>query len=71
MFNPDAVVRVVRFDDRHFCLVIDDALVDPDHYAQFAHARREQFRNVDFSFYPGTHLLAPAELEAGLTEFFR
>ena len=26
MFNPRATMRVVNFDDRHFCLIVDDAL---------------------------------------------
>ena len=70
VLNPDAVVQVVRFDDRHFCLVIDDALLEPDRWVQFALARRDEFHAVNFSLYPGTYLMAPVELEAGLNELF-
>ena len=71
VFNRDAVVQVVRFDDQHFCLVIDDALLEPDRWVQFARARRDEFHAVNFSLYPGTYLMAPVELEESLTEFFR
>jgi Family of unknown function (DUF6445) len=71
VFNPDAVVRVVNFDDQHFCLVIDDALLEPDRLVQFASARCDEFRAVNFSLYPGTYLIAPDELEQSLTELFR
>lgn len=64
-------MQVVRFDDRHFCLVVDDALLDPDALVQFAADRRAQFNSVDFSYYPGTYLMAPAELTERLADYFR
>ena len=30
MFNSKADLRVVEFDERRFCVVIDDALLDPE-----------------------------------------
>jgi hypothetical protein len=71
LFNPTASVRIEKFDDRHFCLVVDDALLEPERLAQFAADRRGDFSAVDLSFYPGVHLPAPRELTASLTEFFR
>lgn len=71
VFNPNASVQVERFDDRHFCLVIDDALLEPEKLVQLATERRGEFSAVDISFYPGIHLLAPRELAASLAEFFQ
>lgn len=71
IFNPNASVQVEKFDDRHFCLVIDDALLEPEQLVQFAVNQRIDFSAVDFSFYPGVYLLAPRELTASLIEFFQ
>lgn len=70
MFNPEAEVRIVELDERHFCVVIDDALLDPEGLVAGVAARREAFRPVDFSAYPGVHLPAPAPLVAELGELF-
>jgi hypothetical protein len=71
VFNPNASVEVVNFDDRHFCLTIDDALLEPERLVQQALAQQRAFEAVDFSFYPGVYLMAPPELTASLTEFFQ
>ena len=71
MFNPHATMQVVNFGDRHFCLVVDDALLEPERLVQFAAARSEAFRPVDFSVYPGIYLMAPADVANGLNELFR
>jgi hypothetical protein len=71
MFNPHATMQVVNFDERHFCLVVDDALLEPERLVEFAAARREVFRPVDFSVYPGIYLTAPADVTNGLNELFR
>jgi len=71
VFNPSATVRVVPFDARHFCLVVDDALIDPAGLVQFAAERRGEFSAVDFSYYPGIYWMAPAALTAQLAELFR
>ena len=64
-------MQVAQFDDRRFCLVIDDALLDPDELVQFAADRRAEFTSVDFSYYPGIYLMAPADLTERLTDYFR
>ncbi len=71
LFNPNASVVVEKFDDSHFCLVIDDALLEPEKLAQFAIDRHGNFSAVDSSFYPGVSLPSPRELTAGVTEFFQ
>jgi hypothetical protein len=71
MFNPHATMQVVNFGDRHFCLVLDDALLEPERLVQFAAARREAFQPVDITGYPGICLMAPADVVDGLNELFR
>ncbi|HEX4648825.1 MAG TPA: DUF6445 family protein [Steroidobacteraceae bacterium] len=71
LFNPRATVQVARFDERHFCLVVDEALRDPDQLVEFAAERSALFSSVDFSYYPGVYLMAPAELTARLTDYFQ
>ena len=71
LFNPRAAVEVVRFDERHFCLVIDDALLEPEQQLQYAASHRREFRAVDFNAYPGDYLKAPAALVRELCDLFR
>jgi hypothetical protein len=71
LFNPRATMRVVQFDDRHFCLVVDDALLNPDELVQFAADRYAEFNSVDFSYYPGTYRMAPMQLAERHTEYFQ
>lgn len=71
MFNPHATTHVVGLDERHFCLVVDDALLEPERLVQFAAARRKAFRPVDYSVYPGVYLMPPADVVTGLNELFR
>jgi hypothetical protein len=70
-FNPRATTRVEQFDNRHFCLVIDDVLLDPDRLVQFAADQRADFNSVDFSYYPGIYRMAPADLTERLADHFR
>src|SRR3989440_5381713 len=60
LFNPAATMQVVQFDDRHFCFVVDDALLNPDELVQCAAERRAEFNSVEFSYYPGIYRMAPA-----------
>jgi hypothetical protein len=71
LFNPHASLQVVRFDERHFCLVVDDALLNPDELVQFAADRRAEFNAVNFSYYPGVYRMAPDELTERIGDYFR
>jgi hypothetical protein len=64
-------VQVAQFDERHVCLVVDDALRNPDQLVEFAAERRAEFNSVDFSYYPGIYRMAPAELTGRLTDYFQ
>lgn len=70
LLNPRAEVQVVRFDERHFCLVIDEALLEPERQREYAVQHRQEFSAVDFNAYPGIYLKAPADLVRELADFF-
>jgi Family of unknown function (DUF6445) len=70
MFNPDAQVATMRFDDRHVCHVIDEALLDPDGLVRFAGERRGDFQPLDQKGYPGICLPAPAHVTRALDLLF-
>jgi hypothetical protein len=70
-FNPHAAVQVAHFDERHFCLVIDDALLNPQELALFAVEQHAQFNAVDFNYYPGVYLMAPDLQTRQFAEYFR
>jgi hypothetical protein len=64
-------LQIARFDERHFCLIVDDAMLNPDELVQFASGGRAEFSSVDFSYYPGMYRMAPADLTQQLTEYFQ
>lgn len=63
LFNPRATLQCAQFDERHFCLIVDDAMLNPDELVQFASDRRTEFNSIDFSYYPGIYRMAPADLK--------
>lgn len=71
MFNPRANLQLARFDERHFCLIVDDAMLNPGELLQFASQRRAEFGSVDFSYYPGIYRMAPEDLTQQLTDYFQ
>lgn len=70
IFNPNPRIERMPLSNGQACLVIDDALVEPERWLEFAAAQRAAFRNVDFNAYPGNFLLAPDEVVAALNDFF-
>lgn len=69
-FSPNPRIDTVRLANGQPCFVVDDALLEPERIVQFAAARLEQFRNVDFNAYPGVYLPSPVEISGALNEFF-
>jgi hypothetical protein len=70
IFNPQPRIERVALPGGAFCLVIDDALVEPERIRDFAIAHAAEFRNVDFNAYPGTYLMPPPMLAEALRVFF-
>ena len=71
LFNPDAQLQVIELEGGRSCLVIDDALLEPERVLEYATAHRGAFQSVDFSKYPGTWLEPPAPLAEALVDCFR
>ena len=70
LFNPNATLTVIRFDERHSCHVMDDALLDPEALVQFAAERRTEFRRVEADPYPGQSLAPPPAVTRELGQLF-
>ena len=69
-FNPRPRVDVLRFDAQASCLVVDDALLDPDALRRYAKAGRADFVQAPFNAYPGIELAMPLAFSARLQDFF-
>lgn len=71
MFNPEPKVEVVPIVGDQVCYVIDDALLDPDRWVEFAVARQGDFSMAPFNAYPGFECHLPEALSARLDDYFR
>ncbi|MFM2057764.1 MAG: hypothetical protein RLY71_2149 [Pseudomonadota bacterium] len=72
IFNPQPHVETVAIGNSGaVCLVIDDALLDPQSVIDLAVEFQGSFAPPERAAYPGVLLPLPRELEAQLGEFFR
>lgn len=70
MFNPHPRVQVVPITPRHACYVIDDALLEPERWVEYALAHRSEFLDKPGNAFPGPELsLEPAGV-ACFADFF-
>jgi Family of unknown function (DUF6445) len=69
-FNPRPRIERVELIPGQACLVIDDALLEPERLVEFAAAQGAQFRRVDFNYYPGILLPTPGTISTALNAFF-
>jgi hypothetical protein len=70
MFNPNPRVERLAIGPRHDCLVIDDALLEPERWVDYAVARREAFAGRGGNAYPGPELALPESATDQLEAFF-
>lgn len=70
IFHPNPRIERVALPGGAFCLVIDDALIEPERIAGYAIERARDFRSVDFNDYPGTYLMPEPALSEALRVFF-
>lgn len=70
MFNPAPHIETVPLTPHHACIVIDDALADPDAWVAIATRHAAAFREVPGNAYPGPELPLPESITAHLAEFF-
>jgi hypothetical protein len=71
VFNPHPKIDAVTIAGRHVCLVIDDALLEPERMVDYAVAHRDAFAMAPFNAYPGLEFHLPAALSRSLDDFFR
>jgi hypothetical protein len=69
IFNPRPSIQEVRLTRDHSCLIVDDALVNPEVLVQFAVDHRNEFREPAYA-YPGIELPMPADFTTRLEDFF-
>lgn len=71
LFRPDPRVQRVDFAGGSYCLVVDDALRNPEALRQWAIARRGEFVHAPSNAYPGIELPLPGGPSRQLDDFFR
>ena len=70
MFNPTPRIQVLPITPHDACYVIDDALLDPDAWVDFAARHAAQFADAPVNAYPGAELRLPDAASARLDQFF-
>lgn len=70
MFNPDAPLRVLEIAPGHPCVVIDNALREPQRWVELAIANRDAFAQAAQTAFPGPELPFSPELIAQFEALF-
>lgn len=70
MFHPEPKIVEHPIIAGHSCLVIDDALIDPQQLRTMASAQREAFAGSPHNAYPGLQLMMPESVSQPLADFF-
>lgn len=70
MFNPNPKIQSIPIGADRECLLIDDALSDPERWVALAVEHRESFAPAPFNAYPGIELRMPDALSARLDAYF-
>lgn len=70
MFNPAPRIERVPLGEHGSCLVVDDALQDPEALRRFAEEQRARFVHAPFNAYPGIELGLTGPIQHALSDFF-
>jgi Family of unknown function (DUF6445) len=70
MFNPAPRIEVISIADRPACFVIDDALLEPERWVEYALAHAAEFVDAPHNAYPGPELRMPEDISSRLDHFF-
>lgn len=70
MFNPRPRIDAIAIADGHVCYVVDDALLEPQRWVDYAAERATEFERSPHNAYPGPELRMPDEISANLDAFF-
>jgi hypothetical protein len=68
-FNPHPAIECIPLGGGRHGHIVDDALLEPERFVEWAVAHRDGFRPVDFNAYPGVHLMPPEPVDAALASF--
>ena len=71
MFNTNPKIDAVSIAGRHVCYVVDDAVLEPDRWIEYAMAHRDAFAMATFNAYPGLEFHLPETRSMLLDDFFR
>jgi hypothetical protein len=71
MFNPHPKLSTVAVAGRRPCVVVDDALLEPERLRAYALERRSDFTWPSRNAYPGRELRMPDGVSAQLDDVFR
>ena len=69
-FNPRPRLDLVDIGDGHRCLVVDDALLEPEAWVEFAAANAAAFSERPNNGFPGPELHLPEAALSSLDDFF-
>ena len=70
LFNPRPRIERQDFPNGQSCLIVDDALLQPELLRRYAVAHRDEFVYTGFNAYPGLELPMPSSFSEQLDEFF-
>jgi hypothetical protein len=70
LFNPAPIVNAVPLRGGQSCLVVDNALINPERFIKFAADNRALFEEAPFNAYPGIQMPLPDVVSERLNEFF-
>ncbi len=70
MFNQSPQVRTVAITPRHACLVVDDALLEPERWVDWAVEHRAVFADSPHNAFPGPELALPEPVIERIAAFF-
>ena len=70
MFNPHPLIETIPILPSHDCLVVDDALTEPEGWVELAAQHRDSFEPSPHNAYPGVELRMPEGVSATLDAFF-
>jgi len=70
MFNPRPRIESIPITPRHACHVIDDALLEPERWVDFAAVHAQDFVESGHNAYPGPELRMDDAVSAHLDAFF-
>ena len=70
MFNPHPSISTLPIADGHVCLVIDNALEEPERWVKLAAENRGSLHFTPHNAYPGPELRMPDAVSQRLDEFF-